>query len=61
MTLPIKCAEGKERSLTRKRKREFHQSQIDKLPNEFKNAFANYNHRNSSGIGYFDENKYLIE
>ncbi|HYD90475.1 MAG TPA: hypothetical protein VEA37_03185 [Flavobacterium sp.] len=58
MRAPFKPREGKERSYNRKQKREFHESQVNKLPNEFKSSLSNYNPRNTYDIGLIDENDY---
>jgi hypothetical protein len=50
--------EGKDRLYHLRLKKEFYQSQIDKLPNEFKDAFDDYNFRNSNDVVLIDENKY---
>lgn len=58
MRAPFKPKEGKERSYNRRLKREFYEGQLNKLPNEFKSALSNYNHKNLYGI---DENDYHLK
>lgn len=53
--------EGKERSLSRLRKREFYEEQINKLPNELRHAFTNYNHRSVGSELHIDGNEYLFK
>jgi len=46
------------REAIKRQRRRFHEEQLHKLPNEFRNTFTNYNHRAISGFGYIDENEY---
>lgn len=54
----FKCREDTERFYMRKLKRDFHEAQINKLPNEFRHCFTDFNGYNESGHGYLDENDY---
>jgi hypothetical protein len=61
MTLPFKPSEGKDRSYSKKLKRDDISLLKDKLPNEFRYALNDYNHSNIDGIGYIDTNHYDYE
>jgi len=54
-------SEGKDRGYSRLLRRQFHQEQIDKLPNELRNAFSNYNYRNDSIYFHIDDNEYAYK
>jgi hypothetical protein len=60
MTISFKPSEGKERLYYKRLRHDFHEEQINKLPNEFRKAFSNYNHRNTDELGLIDHNSYYI-
>jgi hypothetical protein len=61
MKARFKTREGKDRSLNRLKKRQFIEEQIHKLPNEFRSALTDYNHRSVGGELQIDENEYLFK
>ncbi len=57
----FKTREAKYRTYSRKLKRDAYQAQIDKLPNEFRHAFDDYNFRNQDyRLEHEDNNQYYI-
>ncbi len=58
----FKPKEAKDKGYSKKIHRDFEDEQIHKLPNEFRGAFIDYNHRSAwEGIGFIDENDYGLE
>ncbi|CAB4128521.1 hypothetical protein UFOVP100_39 [uncultured Caudovirales phage] len=58
MKIDYKPRESKQRTFNKMVKKEFHQLQIDKLPNEFRKCFDNYNSNSVGGDLQIDENDY---
>ena len=62
MSASFKPTEGlsQGRCFSRKIRRDSYQAQIDKLPNEFRDAFVGYNHKCSGWGDQIDENQYYL-